>query len=160
MGLTTGPQATEGNRAGQGTGELVSKPRPGSYTAAAAGEQRGPQALGHRSGGYLGPPTWGPPWPALHPGGGKIGKVVEPLTVEGRQSVWKGKGSSLRGTWKAQVNEMGQSTLAAQVQRPIPVSTRYPGQLPAGNQGQDHRISQHLQPDSLVPSCAPSSSSR
>ena len=30
--------------------------------------------------------------------------------------MWKGKGSSLRGTWKDPVNEMGQSTLAAQVQ--------------------------------------------
>lgn len=46
-------------------------------------------------------------------------KGREPLTVEGgRQSVWKGKGSSLRGTWKGPVNEMGQSTLAAQVQSP------------------------------------------
>ena len=145
VGLTTGRQATEGNRAGQGTGELGPKPRPGFCTAAAAGEQRGPLAQG----GYL---------------------VQHCTQVEGRQE--RSRDSDCWGGQAVGVEREGQFS-EGHLERPsewdgsehtgspgsklIPVSARYPGQLPAGNQGQDqgdtgrnHRISQHLQPDSLA----------
>ena len=131
-------------------------------TSAATGEQRGPlgpwaQVRGHTWASHM-----GISWPALHPGGEKTGMVKSLwLLMRSRQSVWKGKGSSLRGTWKGPVNEMGQSTLAAQVQSP---SQSAPGTQASSQQeiknrtkvtGRNHRISQHLQPDSLAPSCAP-----